>query len=167
MNSLCVEIDSTFYHIPSVSMIRKWYVDTPKGFLFAAKVPQVITHEKVIEDCEQDVAAFLKAMSGLKENLGALLLQFPYFNKKAFDSPRDFARLSPFLAGLPKEFQWALDIRNKYWITQELLDLLSQHQIVFSMIDQSWMPPIDQLLAEAVFVFKPAAGFPPSSSAFQ
>jgi uncharacterized protein YecE (DUF72 family) len=143
----CVEIDSTFYRIPSSSMIRKWYLDTPEGFLFAAKVPQAITHEKVMLDCEQDVAAFLEAMSGLKEKLGPLLLQFPYFNKKAFESPRDFyGRLSPFLAGLPKEFQWALEIRNKYWISQELLDLLRQHQIAFSMIDQSWMPPIDQLL---------------------
>jgi uncharacterized protein YecE (DUF72 family) len=80
----CVEIDSTFYRIPSVSMIRKWYVDTPKGFLFAAKVPQVITHEKVIEDCEEDVAAFLKAMSRLKEKLGALLLQFSLLQQESF-----------------------------------------------------------------------------------
>jgi uncharacterized protein YecE (DUF72 family) len=143
----CVEIDSTFYRIPTASMIKKWYQDTPEGFLFAAKVPQVITHEKVMLDCEQELSEFLKSVSGLKEKLGPLLLQFPYFNKKAFDSPQDFyGRLSPFLAGLPKDFQWALEIRNKYWITQELLELLSKHKIAFSMIDQSWMPPIDQLL---------------------
>jgi uncharacterized protein YecE (DUF72 family) len=143
----CVEIDSTFYRVPTSTMIRKWYLDTPEGFLFAAKVAQVITHEKVMLDCEQDLAAFLKSISGLKEKLGPLLLQFPYFNKKAFESAQEFyRRLSPFLAGLPKEFQWALEIRNKYWITKELLDLLRQHQIAFSMIDQSWMPPIDQLL---------------------
>jgi uncharacterized protein YecE (DUF72 family) len=143
----CVEIDSTFYRIPSTSMIKKWYQDTPEGFLFAAKVPQVITHEKVLLDCEPEMAGFLKSVSGLKEKLGPLLLQFPYFNKKAFESPQDlYGRLSPFLAGLPKEFQWALEIRNKYWITKELLDLLGQHKVAFSMIDQSWMPPIDQLL---------------------
>jgi uncharacterized protein YecE (DUF72 family) len=143
----CVEIDSTFYRIPSSSMIKKWYQDTPEGFLFAAKVPQVITHEKVMLDCEPEMTEFLKAMTGLKEKLGPLLLQFPYFNKTAFESPQDFyARLISFLPALPKEFHWALEIRNKHWITQELLDLLRQHQIAFSMIDQSWMPPIDQLL---------------------
>jgi uncharacterized protein YecE (DUF72 family) len=143
----CVEIDSTFYRVPSAFMIRKWYGDTPKGFLFAAKVPQVITHEKILLDCEQEMAAFLKAVSGLREKLGPILMQFPYFNKKAFESPQDFySRLSPFLAGLPKEYQWALEIRNKYWITEELLELLSQHNVAFTMIDQSWMPPIDQLL---------------------
>jgi uncharacterized protein YecE (DUF72 family) len=83
-------------------MLTQWYQDTPKGFLFAAKVPQVITHEKVMVDCEPDMATFLKVISGLKEKLGPLLLQFPYFNKKAFESPQDFySRLSPFLAGLP------------------------------------------------------------------
>jgi uncharacterized protein YecE (DUF72 family) len=143
----CVEIDSTFYRVPSPPMIRKWYRDTPKDFLFAAKVPQVITHEKVMEDCEQDVAMFLEAVSGLKEKLGPLLLQFPYFNKKAFESPQDFyARLGPFLAGLPKEYQWALEIRNKGWITLDLLNLLGKYNVAFAMIDQSWMPPIDQLL---------------------
>ena len=43
-----VEVDSTFYRIPSASMVRNWYARTPKGFLFAAKVPQTITHEKVL-----------------------------------------------------------------------------------------------------------------------
>jgi uncharacterized protein YecE (DUF72 family) len=143
----CVEIDSTFYRIPTISMIRKWYQDTPEGFLFAAKVPQVITHEKVMLDCKQEMSEFLKSVSGLKEKLGPLLLQFPYFNKKAFESPQDFySRLSPFLATLSKDFQWALEIRNKFWITKELLELLSKHKIAFSMIDQSWMPPIDQIL---------------------
>jgi uncharacterized protein YecE (DUF72 family) len=128
-------------------MIRKWYGDTPRDFLFAAKVPQVTTHEKVMEDCEQDLTTFLKAMGGLKEKLGPLLLQFPYFNLEIFESPKDFyARLGPFLAGLPKEYQWALEIRNKGWITRDLLDLLANRNVAFTMIDQSWMPPIDQLL---------------------
>jgi uncharacterized protein YecE (DUF72 family) len=78
----CVEIDSTFYRIPSSSMIKKWYQDTPEGFLFAAKVPQVITHEKVMLDCEQELSEFLKSVSGLKEKLGPLLLQFPYSTRK-------------------------------------------------------------------------------------
>jgi uncharacterized protein YecE (DUF72 family) len=110
----CVEIDSTFYRIVSSSMIKKWYQDTPEGFLLAANVPQVITHEKVMLDCEQEMSGFLKSVSGLKEKLGPLLLQFPSFTKKAFEFPQDFyGRLSPFLAGLPKEYQWALEYRNQ------------------------------------------------------
>ena len=45
-----VEVDNTFYHIPSWTMVRKWYEDTPPGFLFSAKIPRIITHEKVLEN---------------------------------------------------------------------------------------------------------------------
>jgi uncharacterized protein YecE (DUF72 family) len=46
-----VEVDSSFYRIPSASTVRGWASKTPAGFVFAAKVPQVITHEKVLVDC--------------------------------------------------------------------------------------------------------------------
>ena len=55
-----------------------------RDFLFAAKVPQVITHEKALVDCDEDFRDFLKAMDCLGEKLGPLLLQFGYFNRKAF-----------------------------------------------------------------------------------
>jgi uncharacterized protein YecE (DUF72 family) len=143
----CVEVDNTFYRIPSVQMVHKWYSDTPKEFVFAAKVPQIITHEKVLVDCQEDLTSFLNAIGGLKEKLGPLLLQFPYFNKAAFPSGREFlARLKPFLSALPRDFRWALEIRNKFWITPALLDLLRENRVAFAQIDQSWMPRIGELL---------------------
>lgn len=54
-----VEIDSTFYRIPAARTIEQWRERTPKGFTFAAKIPQVITHEKVLVDAEGDLKAFL------------------------------------------------------------------------------------------------------------
>ncbi len=114
--------------------------------MFAVKVPQVITHEKVMVDCQEDLTSFLNVISGLKEKLGPLLLQFPYFNKTAFPSGKEFlARLRTFLRGLPGDFRWALEIRNKYWITQPLLELLKETKIAFTLIDQSWMPNIGEL----------------------
>ncbi len=143
----CVELDNTFYRIPSETIVRKWYTDTPEGFVFAAKVPQVITHEKVMVGCQEDLNDFLKVMSGLQEKLGPLLLQFPYFNKTAFPSGKEFlARLRIFLGSLPPEFRWALEIRNKLWITQPLLDLLKERNVAFTLIDQSWMTRISELL---------------------
>ena len=112
-----VEVDSTYYRIPSESMVRNWRARTPPGFTFAAKFPQVITHEKVLQDCREELANFLRTMSLLEDRLGPLLLQFPYFNKKAFARPEDFlARLTPFLEELPGGFQYALEVRNKYWV---------------------------------------------------
>ena len=49
-----VEIDSTFYGTPKVSVVRSWNAKTPERFLFAAKVPQEITHEKVLKDCDEE-----------------------------------------------------------------------------------------------------------------
>ena len=78
-----VEVDSTFYRTPSAAMVRNWRARTPSGFLAAAKFPQVITHEKVLVDCANELSEFLKAMDLLGDKLGPLLLQFPYFNKQA------------------------------------------------------------------------------------
>ena len=109
-----VEVDSTFYRIPSASMVTNWYERTPKGFLFAAKVPLAITHEKVLYDSDSEMRTFLSTMELLEEKLGPLLLQFPYFNKKAFPSVKDFlGRLKPFLAKLPKGQWFAVEARNK------------------------------------------------------
>jgi uncharacterized protein YecE (DUF72 family) len=143
----CVEIDNTFYRTPSRGVVRKWRDDTPPGFLFTAKVPRVVTHEKVLQDCQKDLADFLRAMEPLREKLGPLLLQLPYFNKNAFASEDDFlTRLSLFLKELPRDWKWTLEIRNKWWIKRRLLDLLRENQVAFTLIDQSWMPRISQIL---------------------
>ena len=152
-----VEVDSTYYRIPSESTVRNWRARTPTGFTFAAKFPQVITHEKVMQDCGEELANFLRTMSLLEDRLGPLLLQFPYFNKKAFARPEDFlARLTPFLEELPGEFQYALEVRNKYWVNARLLDILRKKRVALALIDHPWMTPISQLVNKLDLV---TAGF--------
>src|SRR6266566_277240 len=60
-----VEVDSTFYRPPSKSTVEGWARKTPPGFVFAAKVPQVITHEKVLVDCDADFKQFVETMDCL------------------------------------------------------------------------------------------------------
>jgi uncharacterized protein YecE (DUF72 family) len=144
-----VEIDSTFYRSPSASMVMNWRARTPPGFLFAAKFPQVITHQKVLVDCAPELLEFLKTMDLLGDKLGPLLLQFPYFNKQAFPQAQDFlARLSKFLDQLPAGRAYSLELRNKYWINARLLDLLRQKKVSLALIDHPWMTPIDKLCAK-------------------
>ena len=105
-----VEVDSTFYRTPASSTVMGWYAKTPPGFLFAAKVPQVVTHEKVLRDGDEDLNHFLKTMDCLGEKLGPLLFQFGYFNKKVFLGVNDFlARLRPFLKKLPKDHKFSVE----------------------------------------------------------
>ena len=136
-----VELDNTFYRTPALSTVKGWHAKTPADFLFAAKVPQVITHEKVLEDCQEDLSGFLKTMDALGDKLGPLLFQLGYFNKSKFKNGGEFlARLKPFLEKLPKGYKFALEIRNKDWMDVALTDLLREHGVALALIDQSWVP---------------------------
>ena len=141
-----VEIDSTYYSIPSRSMVTGWREKTPPGFIFAAKVPGVITHEKVLRDCQSEFKSFLSNMELLGDRLGPLLLQFPYFNRNVFPSREPFEKLlRAFLKTIPTDFQFALEIRNKNWISWDFLELLRDHSVAFALVAQAWMPRIDTL----------------------
>jgi uncharacterized protein YecE (DUF72 family) len=136
-----VEVDSTFYRTPSVATVNGWERKTPPGFSLAAKVPQVITHEKCLKDCDDDLQYFLETIDLMGDKLGPLLFQFGYFNKTLFKSGKEFlARLAPFLRTLPKGYRFALEIRNKQWLSAEFFDLLREHKVAYALIDQAWMP---------------------------
>ena len=142
-----VELDNTFYRTPPLSTVRGWEAKTPKGFLFAAKVLQSITHEKVLVDCEEELSNFLKTMDALGDKLGPLLLQFPYFNKMAFKSGGEFlARLRTFLKKLPKGYRFAVEIRNKNWLDEKFAETLREHGVAMTLIDQAWMPRIGEVM---------------------
>ena len=95
----------------------------------------------MLVDCEDDLKHFLKTMDAFGDKLGPLLFQFGYFNRKAFKSGAEFvARLKPFLEKLPKDFKFALEIRNKAWLDAQFADLLRKHDVALALIDQSWMP---------------------------
>ena len=136
-----VEVDSTFYGTPRIDTVRSWATKTPNGFLFAAKVPQEITHKKVLKDCDAEFKTFLTTMETLGEKLGPLLFQFGKFDKYSFKSLDDFLeRLIPFLKKLPKDRKFAVEIRNKNWLVPKFADVLREHSVALALIDQSWMP---------------------------
>lgn len=148
-----VEIDSTFYATPRKSVVEGWCDRTPETFLFAAKVPQVITHEKFLENCDADLKTFVEVMSGLGPRLGPMLLQFPYYSKKNGVTKEEFVRrLKAFLPTLPKAFRWVVEVRNKAWLGKPLFDVLGEHNIPLAFIDHPWMSRPDELFAkEGIF----------------
>ncbi len=142
-----VECDATFYRSPSARTVEGWRRKLPNGFVFSAKVPQVITHEKVLQDCGEDLRTFLGVMDLLEDKLGPLLFQFPYFNRKRFPSPKPFFdRLRKFLGKLPQGYRFAVEVRNKAWVEEELLSILRDHGVAFTLIDHPWMNKIDELV---------------------
>jgi uncharacterized protein YecE (DUF72 family) len=142
-----VEVDSTFYRIPARPIVTGWAAKTPPGFVFSLKIPQSITHEKCLEDCDEEFKTFVDTAEILgREKLGPMLLQFPYFNRTKFNSGAEFlARLRPFLKKLPKDHQFALENRNKNWLDENFVQHLREHRVALAVIDQAWMPAITEL----------------------
>lgn len=152
-----VEIDATYYAIPSKSTIDNWVRKTPDNFLIAAKFPRSIVHggdgprpdPKIVLLPEATYAQrdiFLDIIGRLGNRLGPLLIQFPYFSKAAFkDSTEFFDRLDRFLSDLPKDFRYAVEIRNRSWVNKEYVALLKRHDVSMTLVDQAWMPHGDEI----------------------
>ncbi len=142
-----VEIDATFYRIPSSAQARSWAKKVPAGFRIAAKVPQLITHQKLLVDCEEDLKEFLGVMREMGDRLGPVLFQFPYFHRDAFASVGAFlARLGPMLESLPGDVRYAVEVRNKSWVGEKLFAMLRQCRAAYALIDHPWMSPIEELI---------------------
>jgi uncharacterized protein YecE (DUF72 family) len=136
-----VEVDSTFYRTPSRKMVEGWRDKTPDGFGFSLKVPQVLTHDKLLADCETELDEFLSAVRLLGDKLLCCCLQFGYFNKKAFANLDAFLeRLDPFLTAWPDDVPVAVEIRNKNWLTAQFADCLRSRRATWVLSDQAWMP---------------------------
>jgi uncharacterized protein YecE (DUF72 family) len=138
-----VEIDSTFYACPPPERFTRWYEITPPDSLFSLKVPQTITHEKCLLDCD---AQIVSGVYLLKEKLGILLLQFGFCDEKEISSSQFSARLRSFLRDTKiASGRFAVEIRNKHWLTPEFTDLLREHKVALVLQDQGWMPGPDAL----------------------
>lgn len=157
-----VEIDSTFYATPAPTTVESWYRKTPADFLFAVKVPKTITHEKVLKDCDAELEEYLETMGLLKEKLGPMLLQFPWFDKYAFKTSADFLeRLRLFLGKLPKAFagSFVVEVRNKGWIDETFLSAFREHKVALALTDTNWIPrpwemkkPLDLVTSDFLYV---------------
>jgi uncharacterized protein YecE (DUF72 family) len=141
-----VEVDSTFYACPSPQTVSNWASRTPEGFVFSLKVPQVITHEKVLVNWESEFQQFLETMHLLGQKLGPIVFQFPFFNRAAFRDRHEFTdRLVPFLKKLPEGHRFAIELRNRNWLDAEFASLLRDHGIALVLQDRSWMPSPSEL----------------------
>ena len=134
-----VEIDSTFYRAPTAKTVEAWNAATPEDFRFAPKVSQVITHEKRLEDCTEELDAFLDVMRRLGPKLGPLVFQFDAsFRVGALPA------LGAFLEGVPMDLRYAVEIRHRSWLSDDLYHLLERYKVGLDLADQYSMPKLDK-----------------------
>ncbi len=136
-----VEVDSTFYGCPSASTVSNWSARTPEDFLFCVKVPQVVTHDKALVDCDAEFEEFVNTMDILGPKLGPMVFQFPLFDRWKFAKQDHFlAVLEPFLKKLPTDHKFVIEIRNKTWLDGRFADVLREHNVALALTDTSFMP---------------------------
>ncbi len=153
-----VEIDATYYAIPARRTVENWVRKTPEGFLICAKFPKSIVHGGdgptpdpnvvLVPDITNDRRdRFLDVIAELGDRLGPLVVQFPYFAKRVFSTSNVFMdRLDRFLADLPRNFRYAVEIRNRRWLTPQFADMLRRHDVALVLVDHAWMPHGEEVM---------------------
>jgi uncharacterized protein YecE (DUF72 family) len=146
-----VEIDSTFYRYPKKGMVFGWLRYSPQDFTFAAKLPQLVTHEKKLDagkGVEQDLNKFLELMEPLQFNgkLACLLAQLPpslKFNLNLLES---------FFALFPTQFRLAVEFRHPSWMNSQTLRLLEKYQVAYTVVDEPLLPPDMHVTTDFAYV---------------
>jgi uncharacterized protein YecE (DUF72 family) len=133
-----VEINNTFYRLPTPALLTGWAEQTPPGFRFALKAPQRITHQLRLRDAGEVTRQFCTVASELGPKLGPLLFQLPPYLR--FDP----GRLREFLATLPPGVDAAVEFRDPAWFTDETWALLEEHRTALCIADAESLatPPI-------------------------
>ena len=138
-----VEVDSTFYAVPSAKTVRGWASRVPASFKFALKLPQEITHENRLRESADLTALFFDRVRELEDKLGPVLIQLgPDFG------PSELPALAQYLPLLPGDVQVAIEFRHRGWIHDGVLALLAEHGIALALVDARWIPR-KQMLALA------------------
>jgi uncharacterized protein YecE (DUF72 family) len=143
-----VEINYSFYRMPKENLLLQWAKSVPKGFRFALKANQRITHIKRLRDCEEPLKRFLEVASVLTDgdHLGPILVQLPPNFK--FDQPL----LEDFLALRPPAFLFAFEVRHPSWYTEDTYAILRKHGTALCLAETDKETPPEVLIADLTYV---------------
>ena len=142
-----VEVDSTFYGTPKRSTVERWREVAPEGFLFAAKFPQEVTHERNLVNSRSEAESFVRTMQALEDRLGPLLLQLPPdFTVEGMEV------LNAFLRELPEGPRYAVEVRHRSWIGSDLPKLLRERGAALTLVDYPKMPRQEEATTDFAYI---------------
>jgi uncharacterized protein YecE (DUF72 family) len=124
-----VELNASFYRLPTPATIERWSRATPSGFLFAIKAWRVITHERRLADCQKPLEQLLARIAPLGDKAGPILFQLPP------RIPADPVLLGEFLARLPPGHRYAFEFRDPSWWCDEIYARLTDAGAAFVCFD--------------------------------
>lgn len=130
-----VEIDSTFYAIPSENSVKGWRQRTPANFNFSLKLPSEITHKRRLRASQDILEEFIQRLNGLEGKLGCLLIQLaPDF------SPNEQAIFNQFIDSLPPQLRFAVEFRDANWLKSKTIEVLARKNVAITLADSRWIP---------------------------
>ena len=124
-----VEVNYTFYRMPSAKTVTGWDAVTPAGFTFVLKAPQRITHIARLKDIDDPLRFFLDIARMLGPKLGPLLFQLPPNFKK------DVARLGDLLTQFPPDIRCAWEFRHESWFSDDVYEVLRKGNAALCVAD--------------------------------
>jgi len=140
-----VELNNSFYRLPSETAFATWHDSSSANFTFAVKVSRFITHIKRLRNSEEAVDNFISRAKILAEKLGPLLYQLPP------NMHRNDEILESFLSTLPQGMKHVFEFRHQSWLEDKVFEILHKHNIGFCVFD---MPSVScPLVATADFAY--------------
>jgi uncharacterized protein YecE (DUF72 family) len=124
-----VEVNNSFYRLPSAAAFHAWREQAPPGFVYAVKASRFLTHLKKLKDPEEPLERILTRARHLGSALGPILYQLP--PKWTVDLPR----LEHFLAILPSEYTHVVEFRDASWLIEDVFRLLERHHVAHCVHD--------------------------------
>ena len=124
-----VEINYTFYRMPTEKLLAGWAAGTPESFSFTLKAPRRITHDAKLQRCEDLLQTFCRTARTLGPKLATLLFQLPPTFKK------DATVLKAFLELLPEGTRAALEFRHPSWFDGDIFDALRSRNVALCVAD--------------------------------
>lgn len=124
-----VEINYTFYRMPTARTTEAWLAQAPPGFTYTLKAPKRITHEKRLLDCGETLRVFCEAARVLGDHLGTLLIQLPPNFRCQLD------RLRAFLDIMPPDMRPAFEFRHESWLVDEVYEELRSRGAALCIAD--------------------------------
>jgi uncharacterized protein YecE (DUF72 family) len=143
-----VEIDSTFYTIPSPDTIRSWRDSVPEGFRFAAKFPRFITHEQGLRPTREALERFYRSIGALRPKVAVLVVQLPPFLR--YDDGRE--RLLSFLDDAPRDYRYAVEFRHDSWMQPALFEDLRRRQVALVWNEVQYLKTAPEVTADFVYL---------------
>ena len=125
-----VELNVTFYRMPSDATFRSWARRVPEGFVFAVKASRYLTHVRRLREPQEPVSFLMQRVEQLGTRLGPVLLQLPP------DMPVELARLDATLKAFPPHTRVAVEPRHPSWFNDRLRTLLEKHRAALCLADR-------------------------------